>query len=107
MSILEDLKQTIAANPIILFMKGTPQAPQCGFSKTAAQILRDCGIEFATVDVLANPAIRQTLPGYSNWPTFPQLFVNSELVGGCDILIELHQDGQLQKILQAASNKVH
>ncbi len=107
MGILEDLQQTIAANPIILFMKGTPQAPQCGFSKTAAQILRDCGIEFATVDVLANPAIRQTLPSYSNWPTFPQLFVNNELVGGCDILIELHQDGQLQKMLQTASNKVH
>ncbi|ESS73695.1 glutaredoxin-4 [Methyloglobulus morosus KoM1] len=107
MGILEDLQQTIAANPIILFMKGTPQAPQCGFSKTAAQILRDCGIEFATVDVLANPAIRQTLPSYSNWPTFPQLFVNNELVGGCDILIELHQDGQLQKMLQTAANKVH
>lgn len=107
MGILEDLQQAIEANPIILFMKGTPQAPQCGFSKTAAQILRECGIEFAAVDVLANPAIRQTLPSYSNWPTFPQLFVNSELVGGCDILIELHQDGQLQKMLETAAKKVH
>ncbi|MFA5985583.1 MAG: Grx4 family monothiol glutaredoxin [Methylococcaceae bacterium] len=107
MSILEDLQQTIAANPVILFMKGTPQAPQCGFSKTASQILKDSGVQFATVDVLANPAIRATLPSYSNWPTFPQLFINNELVGGCDILIELHQDGQLQKMLETACNEVN
>lgn len=107
MSILEQLQQTIAANPIILFMKGSPQLPQCGFSKTASQILRDCGVAFATVDVLANPEIRQTLPSYSNWPTFPQLFVNNELVGGCDILIELHRNGELQKLLQTVGDKAH
>ncbi|PPD03717.1 MAG: monothiol glutaredoxin, Grx4 family [Methylobacter sp.] len=107
MSILEQLQQTIAENPVILFMKGSPQFPQCGFSKTASQILTECGVKFATVDVLANPEVRATLPSYSNWPTFPQLFVNNELVGGCDILIELHKSGELQKLLQTVPDKVH
>jgi len=107
MSILEQIQETIAANPVILFMKGSPQFPQCGFSKTASQILGQSGVAFATVDVLANPEVRATLPSYSNWPTFPQLFVNKELVGGCDILIEMQKSGELQKLLQTVKTKSH
>jgi len=104
MNTLEKIKQQIADNKVILYMKGTPQIPQCGFSSRAAQILASCGVKFAHVDVLANPDIRQTLPQYANWPTFPQLYVNGKLVGGCDIITELYQTGELQKILQDASN---
>jgi len=107
MSILEQLHETIAANPVLLFMKGSPQAPQCSFSKSASQILSECGVKFATVDVLANPEVRATLPSISNWPTFPQLFVNNELVGGCDILIELHKSGELKTMLQTVETKTH
>ena len=107
MSILEQIQQTIAANPVILFMKGSPQFPQCGFSKTASQILSQCGVPFSTVDVLANPEVRATLPSYSNWPTFPQLFVNNELVGGCDILIDMQKSGELQKLLQTVGDKTN
>jgi monothiol glutaredoxin len=107
MSIVEQLQETIAANPVLLFMKGSPQAPQCGFSKTASQILSECGVKFATVDVLANPEVRATLPSISNWPTFPQLFVNNELVGGCDILIEMHKSGELKTMLQTVETKTH
>lgn len=107
MSILEQLQQTIAANPVLLFMKGSPQAPQCGFSKTASQILSQSGVPFATVDVLANPEVRATLPSYSNWPTFPQLFINNELVGGCDIIIEMQKSGELQKLLDTVETKTN
>ncbi len=96
---LEAIKQQIADNPVILYMKGTPESPQCGFSARAVQILKSCGVKFASVDVLAQPAIRQTLPQYANWPTFPQLYVKRELVGGCDIMIEMHESGELQALL--------
>lgn len=102
MEIMERLKQTIEGNPIVLFMKGTPQAPQCGFSMRAAQALKACGAEYASVDVLAEPEVRQNLPRYSNWPTFPQLFINGELIGGCDIMMELYQKGELQKLTASA-----
>lgn len=102
MDTLDKIKQQIVSNKIILYMKGTPTLPQCGFSAKAVQALSACGATFAHVDVLANPDIRQTLPQYANWPTFPQLYVNGKLVGGCDIITELHQTGELQKILQAA-----
>jgi monothiol glutaredoxin len=102
MEIMEQLKQTIEGNPIVLFMKGTPQAPQCGFSMRATQALQACGAEFASVDVLAEPEVRQNLPRYSNWPTFPQLFINGELIGGCDIMMELYQKGELQKLTESA-----
>jgi len=102
MDTIEKIKQQIAGNKIILYMKGTPQLPQCGFSAKAVQALAACGAQFAHVDVLANPDIRQILPQYANWPTFPQLYVNGKLIGGCDIITELYQTGELQKILQAA-----
>ncbi len=100
--ITQELKNIISANPVILFMKGTPDFPQCGFSMRTAQALKDCDTEFVYVDVLATPEVRQSLPKVSNWPTFPQVFVNGELIGGCDIVLEMHQSGELKTVLQGA-----
>lgn len=109
MNTLDQIKQQIAENPILLYMKGSPQFPQCGFSARSVELVQDairaCGEQFsgdelATVDVLSNPDIRQTLPGYANWPTFPQLYVNGELIGGCDIIVELAQRDELSAILK-------
>ena len=102
MDVIEKIKHTIAENPIVIFMKGTPDAPQCGFSMRTTQALKACNVEFAYVDVLAEPEIRANLPVYSNWPTFPQVFINGELVGGCDITLELFQKGELQTMAQEA-----
>ncbi len=102
MDIIESIKQTVEGTPIVLFMKGNPQFPQCGFSARTVEALTNCEVEFAYVDVLEEPAVRQNLPQYSDWPTFPQLFVSGELVGGCDIIMELHEQGELKKITQAA-----
>lgn len=102
MDIIESIKQTVEGTPIVLFMKGSPQFPQCGFSARTVQALTSCEAEFAYVDVLEEPAVRQNLPQYSDWPTFPQLFVSGELVGGCDIIMELHEQGELEKLTQAA-----
>ncbi len=99
---LAKIKAQIADNSIILYMKGSPEMPQCGFSAKAVQMLKTCGEKFAHVDVLLNPDIRQTLPQYANWPTFPQLYINGELVGGCDIMMELYESGELQKMVQKA-----
>lgn len=99
MSIEERIKQTISSQPIVLFMKGSPDFPQCGFSMRTSQALQACGARFAHVDVLADPEVRATLPRVSNWPTFPQLFINGELVGGCDIVLDLYQSGELQKLV--------
>lgn len=103
MDINETIKQQIADNTIILYMKGSPKLPQCGFSSQASQVLMAVGEKFAYVDILANPEIRANLPKISNWPTFPQLFVKGELVGGCDIMMEMYQSGQLQTLLKEAS----
>lgn len=102
MNIDETIKKQIAENDIILYMKGSPKLPQCGFSSQAAQVLMTIGEKFAYVDILANPEIRANLPKISNWPTFPQLFVKGELVGGCDIMMEMYQSGQLQTLLKDA-----
>lgn len=102
MDVMERIKQTIEGNRIVIFMKGTPQFPQCGFSMRASQALAACGVEFAHVDVLADPEVRQNLPRYSNWPTFPQVFVNGELVGGCDIVLEMYRSGELKSLLEEA-----
>ena len=99
MTILKELEEQVKANPILLYMKGSPDAPQCGFSSKASQILIACGKPFSFIDILSNPEIRANLPEYSNWPTFPQLFVEGELVGGSDILSELHESGELQNII--------
>jgi monothiol glutaredoxin len=101
--VIENIKQTIKDNRIILFMKGSPEMPQCGFSMQASQALKACNADFAYVDVLANPDVRQNLPKISNWPTFPQIFIDGELIGGCDIVLELFQNGELQKLVQDTS----
>lgn len=101
MDIMEQIDKTVKDNPVVLFMKGTPAFPQCGFSSRAAQILAACGAKFASVNVLEQPEVRANLPRYANWPTFPQLYINGELVGGCDIMVELYEQGELQKMLPA------
>lgn len=105
MNTIDKIKQQIADNTIILYMKGSPAMPQCGFSARAINCLQDCGVEFAYVDILQNPDIRQTLPQYADWPTFPQLYVKGELIGGSDIVAEMHANGELEPLLKAALTK--
>ncbi len=101
MSAQDKIRSTVTSNPVVLFMKGSPQTPMCGFSATATQLLNLCGVEhFVSVDVLQDPEIRQGVKEYANWPTIPQLYVNGEFVGGSDILREMYQSGELQKLLE-------
>ena len=93
-----DIKAKIDANPVMLFMKGTPQFPQCGFSSRTVEALKACDADFLHVDVLQQPEVRANLPQYSQWPTFPQLFIDGELVGGCDIVLGMYQSGDLQRM---------
>jgi monothiol glutaredoxin len=93
------IQEAISENPVILFMKGTPEAPACGFSARTVAMLQSVGRPFAAVDVLPDPRIRQELSALSNWPTIPQLFVDGELVGGCDIVTEMYESGELQETL--------
>jgi monothiol glutaredoxin len=99
------IKQQISENPVILYMKGTPQMPMCGFSMRTVEVLKQCEQEFAFVNIIADPAIRETLPTVSDWPTFPQLYIEGELVGGCDITMELAESGELKKLIDAAAAK--
>ena len=94
------IKEIIESNDVVLFMKGTAQFPQCGFSGKVVQILKACNATFKDVDVLADPAIRQGIKDYTNWPTIPQLYIRGEFIGGCDITTELFESGELQKRLQ-------
>ncbi|MBQ1782979.1 MAG: Grx4 family monothiol glutaredoxin [Gammaproteobacteria bacterium] len=103
METIDRIKKQIADNPILLYMKGSPKLPNCGFSAQASQALMACGEKFAFVDILQNPDIRSTLPGYANWPTFPQLWVEGELIGGCDIMLEMFQKGELQALIKEAA----
>lgn len=102
-NILDVIKEQIEGNRIILYMKGSPNEPQCGFSARTSQALMACGERFAYVDVLSNPDVRSNLPKYGNWPTFPQLWVNGELVGGCDIVCEMYENGELQPLIKEAA----
>jgi monothiol glutaredoxin len=95
----EAIQEAISENPVLLFMKGNPEAPACGFSARTVAILQSLGTQFAAVDVLPDPRIRQELSAISNWPTIPQLFANGELIGGCDIVTEMYQSGELQQAL--------
>lgn len=99
MNVQERIQEAIDENRIVLFMKGTPQFPQCGFSGRCVQLLEACEAEFAAVDVLADQQIREGIKQYSNWPTIPQLYVDGEFIGGCDILTELYQNGELKKLV--------
>ncbi len=96
------IKETVESNPVVLFMKGSAQFPQCGFSGRAVQILKACGVEnLATVDVLADPNVRQGIKDYSNWPTIPQLYIKGEFIGGSDIMTEMYESGELKTLLSA------
>ena len=102
----EKIRQQVTGNPVVLYMKGTPQFPQCGFSALAVQALSACGVkEFFSVNVLENPDIRQGIKEYANWPTVPQLYVKGEFVGGSDIMKEMYQTGELQRLLESAQQK--
>lgn len=102
MDINETIKSQLEENPIILYMKGTPQAPQCGFSAKTVQALMACGERFAFVNILDNQELREGLKVYSSWPTYPQLYISGELVGGCDIILELSESGELAEQVKAA-----
>ena len=102
---LETIKRQISENPILLYMKGSPQAPQCGFSAKTIECMVGCGQRFAYVDILSNPEIRATLPSYAEWPTFPQLWVDGELVGGCDIVTEMFESGELVALLSETTER--
>lgn len=102
MDVIERIKKQVEENSVLLYMKGTPNFPQCGFSARAVQILDQCGAQYAYVNVFEDPEVRENLKVYSQWPTFPQLFINGELVGGSDIVMELFQSGELQKMLAKA-----
>ncbi len=101
MSAQDTIREQVTTHPVVLYMKGSPQFPQCGFSASATQILKACGVDKPfTVDVLQNPDIRQGVKEYANWPTVPQLYINGEFVGGSDIMREMYQSGELQKLLE-------
>ena len=102
---LETIKRQISENPILLYMKGSPQAPQCGFSAKTIECMVGCGQRFAYVDILSNPEIRASLPSYAEWPTFPQLWVDGELVGGCDIVTEMFETGELEALLSETTER--
>ena len=104
MDVQERIREQVTQNPLVLYMKGTPQFPQCGFSGLAVQILKACGArEILAVDVLSDPEIREGIKAYASWPTIPQLYINGEFVGGADIMREMYQNGELQKLLQQAA----
>jgi monothiol glutaredoxin len=99
MSIQDTIRTQVTTNRVVLYMKGQPKFPQCGFSATAVEILKRCGVnDYLAVDVLPDPEIRQGIKDYSNWPTVPQLYVNGEFIGGCDIMREMYQSGELQQV---------
>jgi monothiol glutaredoxin len=100
MSTKERIEKLLNENRVVLFMKGSPEMPQCGFSARATAILQDLGVSFASVDVISDPEIRQGIKEYGNWPTIPQLYVNKELIGGSDIMTEMYENGELEKTLK-------
>jgi len=103
MPVMQRIQSEIESHPIVLFMKGTPQFPMCGFSSRTAQALKAAGAgDYHSINVLEDPEVRANLPRYSNWPTFPQLFINGELIGGCDITIELYESGELARMIAEA-----
>ena len=104
MSIEDKIKEQIKDNKILIYMKGSPYEPKCGFSAKTVQALIECEAEFSYVDILENQDIRQTLPNISDWPTFPQVFVSGELIGGCDIVTEMHETGELQPLIKDAAS---
>lgn len=103
MDALERIQDLVSKNPVIIFMKGSPDFPQCGFSARTVQALNTCGREYAYVNIYEDQEVYQALPQFANWPTFPQLYLKGELVGGCDITLDLHASGELQKMVDEAA----
>ncbi|MDQ7015767.1 MAG: Grx4 family monothiol glutaredoxin [Gammaproteobacteria bacterium] len=102
MDVLDRIREQVESNPVLIYMKGTPQMPMCGFSSRAAEALKQCGVEFGYVNLLADPEIFQNLPRYADWPTFPQVYIKGELIGGCDITLEMFESGDLKTMAQEA-----
>lgn len=102
MDVVDRIRQQLSAHPVVLYMKGTPDFPQCGFSAQAVAALRSCGAQFAHVNIFEDPELREALKRHSNWPTYPQLYVNGELIGGSDITLEMYRSGELHKLLESA-----
>jgi monothiol glutaredoxin len=102
MDVVEKIKSELASSPVVLFMKGTPDFPQCGFSAQTVAALKACGASFKHVNIFEEPELREALKSYSNWPTYPQLYVNGELIGGCDIALEMYRSGELKQLLAKA-----
>jgi monothiol glutaredoxin len=102
MTAVERIKDQLASHPVLLYMKGTPDFPQCGFSAQTVGALKACKARFATINIFEDPEVREALKTYSNWPTFPQLYVNGELIGGCDITVQMYKSGELQQLLAEA-----
>ncbi|WP_423063955.1 Grx4 family monothiol glutaredoxin [Candidiatus Paracoxiella cheracis] len=105
MNIQDEIKKQVESHPVVLYMKGTPEFPQCGFSGAVVQILRQCDCDFLSFNVLEDPELRQGIKDFSNWPTIPQLYINGEFVGGSDIVGEMFQNGELQKMLEHMKTK--
>lgn len=99
MDVIERIKSQLSSNPVLLYMKGTPDFPQCGFSATAVRALNAVDAPFESVNIFEDPELREALKQYSNWPTYPQLYVNGELIGGCDIIVEMYNSGELKKVI--------
>jgi monothiol glutaredoxin len=99
-TVQERIRQDVADNPVVLYMKGSPVFPQCGFSAAVVQILSHLGVKFKGIDVLGDPGVRQGIKEFSNWPTIPQLYVKGEFIGGCDIIREMYETGELQQVLE-------
>ncbi|HEY6644447.1 Grx4 family monothiol glutaredoxin [Povalibacter sp.] len=102
MDVIERIKSQLSSSPVLLYMKGTPDFPQCGFSAAAVRALSASGVTFGHVNIFEDPEVREALKEYSNWPTYPQLYVNGELIGGSDIIMEMYNSGELQKVLAEA-----
>lgn len=102
MDVLDRIKQQVDDNSVIVYMKGTPQLPQCGFSSRTVEALKACQQEFAYVNVLTDPEVFQNLPSFADWPTFPQVYIKGELIGGCDITLEMYENGELKKMIDEA-----
>lgn len=100
--VIERIKSQLSSNPVLLYMKGTPDFPQCGFSATAVRALNAVGAKFEAVNIFEEPELREALKQYSNWPTYPQLYVKGELLGGCDIIVEMYNSGELKKVIDEA-----
>lgn len=104
MSVIERIQDQLNSSPVVLYMKGTPDFPQCGFSSKVVQVLQACEAKYRYVNIFEEPELREALKEYSNWPTYPQLYVNGELIGGCDIVIDMYNKGELQTMLAGAAS---